>query len=119
MNDRSPADLLTAAADRLEELMLVVPAGPWEADNSEVYGPARDWVAETLNTDDDERTDASAMWIATMDPLVGAALVAWLRDEAGLMCTNPVRFFALGPDGLDMKSPGIAVARAILGEVTT
>lgn len=93
--------------------MLVVPSGPWEADGSEIYGPNRDWVAETLDTEDQERTDGCAMWIATMSPLVGAALVAWLRSEQRLA----EQLSLAGTKQAEVWVPeALAVARAILGE---
>lgn len=114
----TPTETLRAA-DRIEELLLVVTPGWWKADVYEVYGnsPAfeadGDWVAETDQPKDPERADGNAMWIATMDPLVGAALVAWLRSEQRLAD----QLSLAGTKQAEVWVPeALAVARAILGE---
>lgn len=80
----TPAEVLTAAADKLEARLKHATPGPWEvfgdgghrltivggADRE--YGVVEDYE---LNPDD-------AHYLAAMNPLVGKALAEWLRTAA-------------------------------------
>lgn len=74
----TPAEELTAAADKLDGLIAGASDGPWATDGSEVWIDTpeprhafflRGWTAD-------------AAYIAAMNPLVGKALAAWLREMA-------------------------------------
>lgn len=70
---RAPLDLdaILARADRATD-------GPWEADESEIYGAGRQWVGETLDEDDHDKMRANSAFIAAARTDV-PALVAELR----------------------------------------
>jgi hypothetical protein len=82
------AELLRAAADRLDELAGKATPGPWHVECSHgdpaaqvhlVTDVMRDrYGNNSVSTDD----HATAAYIAAMHPEVGKALAAWLRKEA-------------------------------------
>lgn len=102
----TPAELLTAAADRLEQLITEATPGPWTAHDDGLVWPERmgDPVSGSAQL-------ADAEFIAAMSPTVGRALVALLRGMA-------FWYFGRGPEwplGTDSLQ---ALARAILGETS-
>lgn len=84
----TPAEELAAAADKLEALIVKVPAGPWVAEDVG-SGDADVLTYQVLPTSrtawaaivGDVKTDHAA-YIAAMNPLVGADLVVLLREFA-------------------------------------
>lgn len=111
----TPADQLREAATLIRERALIATPGPWSADQSEVY---RDhaggyWVAETLNTDGDDITEANSAHIASWHPTVALA-VAVLLDSAATAWpidhSEPPR----NPRDRQMAYAAINVARAYL-----
>ncbi len=127
MPDRSPHELLTAAADRLDTLLAEATPGPWTNLGPDSLAPwtvyDRQWsIASTTVYDHNEplsnkpgatgpayiNADANAAYIAAMNPLVGRYIATWLREaaiDAGGYASDRVPDFF--PDEL-------AVARAIL-----
>jgi hypothetical protein len=98
----SPAELLTAAADHLEKLLVGVSAGPWNDDGpywhcagngddeatALVTTPGRKPVLLAVptwarNSPNPQRAHANVRYAAAMNPAVGRALALWLRAEAG------------------------------------
>jgi hypothetical protein len=82
------ADLLRAAADRLEQLAARTTAGEWRitgllASRPEVVAHRPDGGTEHVA----EARAASAAWITALSPAVAAPLAAWLRAEAA--ATSP------------------------------
>lgn len=93
MPDRSAADTLRAAADRLQSLADAATPGPWEwrtvRDIDELTHPQEisGWPVHPLNVmkaghEDWPPGDADKAWTATFSPTVAAPLVEWLRTEA-------------------------------------
>jgi hypothetical protein len=77
------AELLRAAADRLERLAARTTAGDWRitgllASRPEVVAHRPDGGTEHVA----EARAASAPWITALSPAVAAPLAAWLRAEA-------------------------------------
>jgi hypothetical protein len=77
------ADVLRAAADRLERLAARTTAGDWRitgllASRPEVVAHRPDGGTEHVA----EARSASAAWITALSPAVAAPLAAWLRLEA-------------------------------------
>lgn len=87
----TPADELRAAATRLRELAVAVPAPPWKPGGIGDYGwtihigdtTSRDWTSIDTRMDD-EQGRALARFIAAMHPGIGAALADWLDTVADL-----------------------------------
>jgi hypothetical protein len=101
--DQTPAAELSAAADLLDALAAAAMPGPWR------YNPRKQWhVPEDLprrrngeefvgagpldatvcvaatGPADEPQSMADARYIAAMNPTVGRAIAAWLRDTAGI-----------------------------------
>ena len=77
------AELLRAAADRLERLAARTTAGDWRitgllASRPEVVAHRPDGGTEHVA----EARAASAAWITALSPAVAGPLAAWLRAEA-------------------------------------
>ena len=77
------ADVLRAAADRLERLAARTTAGDWRttgllASRPEVVAHRPDGGTEHVA----EARAASAAWITALSPAVAAPLAGWLRAEA-------------------------------------
>lgn len=111
---RTPAETMTTAADRLESILDdEIAPGPWSYDSvPEVWYVAR--ADDEIFLEGYEDTFTEGRWIATMDPIVGRALVALLRDRAGMSRASAKSLGADNPGGLfDYE---LALARAILGE---
>ena len=113
----TPAEELTAAADKLDELMAEVAftPGPWRtgrASRSSVYDSMDCTVAE-LDGWSPRGNEALARYIAAMNPDVGRALVALLRSCAAYHGARGTRSW-LGTDyGLEQ------LVRAILAPKET
>lgn len=78
-----PARTLEAAADLIEHLAAVSPAGRWRvggllATRPEVIAERDDGGSEHVA----EARAGSARWIAAMSPATAPALVQWLRNAA-------------------------------------
>lgn len=78
------AELLRAAADRLERLALRTTDGDWHtggllASRPEVIAHQADGGTEHVA----EARAASAAWIVALSPALAGPLAGWLRDEAG------------------------------------
>lgn len=98
----TPADELTAAADRLDALVAEASDGPWRVESHlDPLTPPRTWhldgierwrgLTNNVHLGEDEGT---ARYIAAMDPQCGAVLAEWLRDEAERQQSSPyaIRF---------------------------
>jgi len=117
----TPAEVLAAAADKLEALASKVPAGPWGAEERsvEALGGESAWQRDVVFVGGDGEGGAStprvAEYIAAMNPLVGKALAEVLRREA-----NALKRSAQTPgfDGVTLMLPDdvlLALARLIIG----
>lgn len=73
----SPASLLERAAQRLEDLESRAVVGPWSTCAAKVTaGGDEQWLVA------DAHTSTTALWIATMSPVIAAPLAKWLRSSA-------------------------------------
>lgn len=122
----SPAEVLRAAARKLDDLAAAATPGPWAQASAEemghgynpsVLGKNGQWVAEAgpergIDAPDGNGTADSA-WMAALNPAVAPALSAWLRAEADVVAV------AIG-HGIPQRddTPALAFARALLGEDT-
>lgn len=99
----SPADEITAAAERLRHLAGVASPGPWRTTGIGDFG----WTVSmpssglSIEAEDSEQGAVDCDYIATVHPAVGAALADWLDSAADYFHRTPGREHAL------------AVARAI------
>lgn len=128
------ADLLRAAADRLDELAGAATPGPWypvflgktvsRRDDEQKYvidSPGR-LVVRNVGFHDDKHAESHADLIATLaDPEVGKALAAWLRVAdmrhlAGLSgCRERNTARKPNANGACPTCEALTVARLILG----
>lgn len=130
MTDHNPAETLTAAAKLLRERATAATPGPWtwlrwhsdcpaNCDDPACFllivgsphGPVGDADVDrpevfAVERSVQERGEGDAAFIALMHPGVGLALADWLNSAAG-------DAEQIGPD-----PHALAVARALLGEVT-
>jgi hypothetical protein len=86
----SDAEVLRAAADRLERLAARSTAGDWRttgllASRPEVVAHRPDGGTEHVA----EARAASAAWITALSPAVAAPMAGWLRAEAGTPFPSP------------------------------
>ena len=86
----SDADVLRAAADRIERLAARATPGDWRttgllASRPEVVAHRPDGATEHVA----EARAASAAWITALSPAVAAPLAGWLRAEAGSLSPAP------------------------------
>ncbi|MER7905432.1 hypothetical protein ABTX84_19385 [Streptomyces sp. NPDC095614] len=100
-NDTSPAGLTPERELEIRTLEQAATPGPWESDGAEIYGTLGGvlmldlWVGETLDIDNQERSNADAAFIATAREAVPELLaeVADLRARvAELEALKPARF---------------------------
>jgi hypothetical protein len=139
----NPAETMVAAADRLEKLLAAMtsrwPDVRWrveECSNVETddcpcivyqgnYSPFDEAQVPPIQYIADGESPEHAFYIAAMDPVVGGALVAWLRVEADRAAEY---WRQLAPDNgfvvataevEDFHAAALALARAILGEATS
>lgn len=110
----SPSLLLQRAAERLEELAAKATPGPWRdeamgSDGSVVL--AGGYTISTARRPARCGEFADATWIATMNPLAAAPLVALLRDAARRMEGSP----HLSPSGSTYQRSALELAKAVLG----
>ncbi|MFE3049577.1 hypothetical protein ACFXIY_21295 [Streptomyces albidoflavus] len=100
----TPAETLTAAADRLRVAAQDVPAGPWWGDDlDEVQSPTGQ-VARAVGA----AAYPKSRYIAAMHPGVGRALAAWLESWTGIDVAED------GPLAEELRH-ALTVARQILG----
>ena len=101
----SHLDEIRQAAATLREQAEAATPGPWEVSWGAVRGPEQHAVASPARRD--------ALYMATMDPLVGIALADHLEGFAAFLDM-------LGDDYADRITPGetVTLARAILGETS-
>lgn len=86
----TPAEELTAAADKLDALVAGASDGPWAVDSHlDMLDPPRTWHLEGIerwrgltNNVQLGEDEGTARYIAAMNPLVGKAMVEMLREEA-------------------------------------
>ncbi|HEY9367020.1 hypothetical protein [Streptomyces sp.] len=121
----TPAEELTAAADRLNELVAKATPGRWKLWGMEVLAD----IDGTSNVDTAlpvARTSHeaglrtfNATYIAAMNPLVGKALAEWLRVEARRYAKHPPNvqdFFAGDIEGEERELDYcVRIARLING----
>lgn len=106
----TPAEVLAAAADRLDKLAGEAEQGPWAPRSFEIlHGvvSAHEHIAST-------ETPIEAQYIAAMNPLVGKALAEVFRSEAQAFRGGEQRGF----DGADLYRVNprlMALARLIIG----
>lgn len=100
-NDTSPAPLTPGREQEIRTLEQAATPGPWESDGAEIYGTLGGvlmidlWVGETLDVDNQARSNADAAFIATAREAVPELLaeVADLRARvAELEALKPARF---------------------------
>jgi len=136
MPDLSPAETLTAAAQKLRAAATAdyVTPGPWIVHDANGFlrvdqpgPPSKAWTVKT-GADLAEENRGTAEYIALMHPGVGLALAGWLEDaEERLRAAeaSAVRVWA-NPDADDLAERAkwvagqvnphaLAVARALLG----
>jgi len=118
----TPAEVLAAAADKLDALTAEATDGPWilaKHKDGRILGiDAHDGYDEVVTTGNVEcmsycyggtstieATDADWRYIAAVNPLVGKALAAWLRHEA-----------QGAAHGLGVLLPTLTLARLIIGD---
>lgn len=98
------SETLTLAADRLDTLLADATSGPWVAHTDGLV-----WAQRPGDPVSGSSDVADADYIATMDPLVGRAVVVLLRHSAARVRINPDAL-------IDME---LILAQAILGEVAS
>lgn len=76
----SPAEVLRAAATKLDDLASFATTGPWEAVHEGLVN-GHGWRFLSVG-DDDSGDQHDVEWAAVMGPQVAPALSAWLRAEA-------------------------------------
>jgi len=108
----SPSVLLERAANALEAMSELAYNGPWRVDMlvstcAIKTGEGSPHPGEHLATVGDR---FNAAWIATMSPVVAAALINWLRDTADDL--------SVGPAQTSSEGYALKFARAVLGEHT-
>ncbi|MEV6547945.1 hypothetical protein AB0M57_04455 [Streptomyces sp. NPDC051597] len=126
MPDRTPAETLNAAADKLHKLAAQADNGPWETTwRGQEYHldgyrdgdlhPISEWTyaiatwEPKVATERADRDTANPDYIAAMHPGVGAAIADWLEATAD--------YASLGVGHPTHVARAFAVARRILGEV--
>lgn len=107
----TPAELLRAAADRIDQSRADATPGPWTASSPaaavwSVYDPRELPAAEYCDEGD-------AAWIALLNPQVGGHLAALLRTVA----ENDFADLGFAQTCTSIGSDALALARAILIEV--
>jgi hypothetical protein len=130
----TPAELLLAAADRIDQALAAATPGPWYIGVDDCA-----WISIATNNRADplvqsersgwpvaatghgETAEADAAWIALLNPQVGEPLAALLRmigawhSEGFDTCSGIDR--TNYPDAVkDITDDALALARAILGE---
>ncbi|TPM82633.1 hypothetical protein FKO01_60540 [Mesorhizobium sp. B2-3-3] len=114
-NDTSPAGLTPERELEIRTLEQAATPGPWESDGAEIYGTLGGvlmldlWVGETLDIDNQERSNADAAFIATAREAVPELLaeVADLRARVAELEAQRdrrrARLVALQNDALSMR----------------
>jgi hypothetical protein len=114
MPDRTPAETLRAAAQRLREVAADTSPGRWQTNGYGDYG----WYVSLgtyghgVETHDSRQGKADAEWIALASPALAEPLAEWLVAVAALQF-GIVRL----PDS-PIVDHALAVAAVILGEAT-
>ncbi|ONK09481.1 hypothetical protein [Streptomyces sp. MP131-18] len=119
MTEPTPAETLTAAAERLETAATSAHRAspePWTVTDEHVIRCADDMIVADRSGTDDPAERADLPYIATMHPGVGRAIAAWLHRAAGRTAEVQRHLGDEFQDGaLDQDAhDALAVARAIL-----
>lgn len=125
MTDRTPAQTLRAAAEKLHEATKGTTPGAWTHDPDRIWNASPHFDQEFVGTPgqydgtliiaatgrpEDSESLANADWIALMQPSVGLVLAQWLDTTA--------TYYRPGVTHPSHVTAALAVARRLLGEVT-
>lgn len=80
--DRSPAEILRAAAARLEQAAAKAEPGPWYTEPDDLDRGHDVWSRKTGHMPAFGLSESDAAWIATMSPVMAEPLAAWLKQAA-------------------------------------
>lgn len=113
----NPAQELRDAAAKLRALATAATPGPWIQTGIGDYGWTVSFAPGSgIEADDSDQGLADANYIAAMHPGVGAALAAWLEEEAALHADDKAAQIGDGSGVMCENFPhALAVARQILG----
>ena len=127
----TPAEVLAAAADKLDALVAEATEGPWTAHyGSDLHTDAAAWIGAPGRATTDGvfvATTANAVeglgdaaYIAAMNPLIGKALADYLRGAAHRLSSRPLDFQEVAADrGVLFDAyygHALGLARLILGD---
>ncbi|MFE2911279.1 hypothetical protein [Kitasatospora indigofera] len=96
----TPAETLTAAANRIDDVLAGTNPGPWWGDDIDEVQSADGQLFRAISSSDG-RPYQNSRYAALMNPQVGEQLSRWLKAEA---------------QEAIVVGPALAVARLLLGE---
>lgn len=79
---RSPAEILRAAAARLEQAAAKAEPGPWYTEPDDLDRGHEVWSRKTGHMPARGHCESDAAWIAMMSPVIAEPLSAWLEQAA-------------------------------------